>query len=95
MDNPTWNQDLLDWLAMDFVNHGYNLKHTIALILTSKAYQMPSVPLDEESDEYIFKGPVVKRITAEQFLMDRFAHVTLQSRNQKKDQERASSNGSI
>lgn len=68
MDNPTWNQDLLDWLAMDFVNHGYNLKHTIALILTSKAYQMPSVPLDEESDEYIFKGPVVKRMSAEQFL---------------------------
>ena len=68
MDNPTWNQDLLDWLAMDFVNHGYNLKHTIALILTSKAYQMPSVPLDEESDEYIFRGPVVKRMSAEQFL---------------------------
>ena len=47
---------------------GYNLKHTIALILTSKAYQMPSVPLDEESDEYIFRGPVVKRMSAEQFL---------------------------
>ena len=53
MDNPTWNQDLLDWLAIDFVNNGYNLKHTINLILKSKAYQMPSVPLDEDADEYI------------------------------------------
>ena len=68
MDNPTWNQDLLDWLAIDFVNNGYNLKHTINLILTSKAYQMPSVPLDEDADEYIFKGPIVKRMSAEQFL---------------------------
>ena len=68
MDNPTWNQDLLDWLAMDFVNNGHNVKHTINLILTSKAYQMPSVPLDEDADEYIFKGPIVKRMSAEQFL---------------------------
>ncbi len=68
MDNPTWNQDLLDWLAGDFVDNGYNIKHTIKLILTSKAYQRPSVPLDKDEDKYIFKGPVVKRMSAEQFL---------------------------
>ena len=85
MDNPTWNQDLLDWLAMDFVNHGYNLKHTIALILTSKAYQMPSVPLDEESDEYIFRGPVVKRMSAEQFLdgIDSVIHAATKEPNER------------
>ncbi|NRB45364.1 MAG: DUF1549 domain-containing protein [Verrucomicrobiales bacterium] len=68
MDNPSWNQDLLDWLAVDFVEHGYDLKHTINLILTSNAYQRPSVALDEDATEYIFEGPVVRRMSAEQFL---------------------------
>jgi hypothetical protein len=68
MDNPSWNQDLLDWLAVDFVEHGYDLKHTINLILTSNAYQRPSVALDEDASEYIFEGPVVRRMSAEQFL---------------------------
>ena len=68
MDNPSWNQDLLDWLAVDFVEHGYDLKHTINLILASNAYQRPSVALDEDATEYIFEGPVVRRMSAEQFL---------------------------
>ena len=29
MDQPAWDQDLLDWLAEDLVAHGYDLKHTI------------------------------------------------------------------
>lgn len=68
MDNPTWNQDLLDWLANDFVANGYDIKHTIALILTSEAYQRPSVALDQDADEFVFEGPVVRRMSAEQFL---------------------------
>lgn len=68
MDNPTWNQDLLDWLAVDFVDHGYDLKHTMKLLLTSKAYHRPSIALDEDDGDYIFEGPVVRRLSAEQFL---------------------------
>ena len=34
--------DLLDWLAEDLVAHNYDLKHTIELILTSRAYQLPA-----------------------------------------------------
>ena len=68
MDNPTWNQDLLDWLAVDFVDHGYDLKHTMKLLLASKAYQRPSVRLDEDVEDYVFQGPVVRRMSAEQFL---------------------------
>ena len=84
MDNPTWNQDLLDWLAVDFVNNGYNLKHTIKLILTSKAYQRPSVPLDKDADEYIFEGPVVKRMSAEQFL-DGIDQIIFAAKNESKE----------
>lgn len=68
MDNPAWNQDLLDWLAVDLVHHGYDLKHTMALLLTSQAYQRTAVPLDPDADNFIFHGPVVRRLSAEQFL---------------------------
>ena len=70
MDNPTWNQDLLDWLAVDLVEHDYDLKHTMNLMLTSRAYQRPAVPFDADADaeEYVFRGPVVRRMSAEQFL---------------------------
>lgn len=68
MDNPAWNQDLLDWLAVDLVQHGYDLKHTMATLLTSKAYQRQAVAFDPESDEFVFRGPVVRRLSAEQFL---------------------------
>jgi hypothetical protein len=37
MDRKPWNADLLDWLAVDFADHGYDVKRTIALMLTSRA----------------------------------------------------------
>ncbi|HXT39353.1 MAG TPA: DUF1549 domain-containing protein, partial [Candidatus Angelobacter sp.] len=76
MDNPAWNQDLLDWLASDLSENGYNLRHTIELILTSQAYQLPAVPIPElSSKEFVFRGPVVRRLSGEQFL-DALAAVT-------------------
>jgi hypothetical protein len=86
MDNPTWNQDLLDWLAVDFVDNGYDLKHTMKLILTSKAYQRPSVALDEEAENYIFEGPVVRRMSAEQFL-DSLDQIILAANTDAKDRD--------
>jgi hypothetical protein len=68
MDNDPWNADLLDWLASDLADHGYNLKHTMKLMLTSRAFQLPSVNLDLlHSKDYVFTGPVVRRLTGEQF----------------------------
>ena len=85
MDNPSWNQDLLDWLAVDLVNHSYDLKRTINLILTSNAYQRPSVTFDEDA-EYIFEGPVVRRMSAEQFL-DGIDQVILAANSDAKDRD--------
>lgn len=71
MDNEPWSQDLLDWLAYDFANNGTDIKRLMKLILTSKTYQLPSKGLKDvqllTSNNFIFKGMVKKRITAEQF----------------------------
>ena len=71
LDAESWHRDLLDWLASDFVEHGHDLKHTLRIIATSRAYQLPSVGLagDALSDEpFEFRGPLVKRMSAEQFV---------------------------
>lgn len=38
---PT-HPELLDWLAVEFMDHGWSLKHLHRLILTSKSYRMAS-----------------------------------------------------
>jgi mono/diheme cytochrome c family protein len=69
MDNPPWNADLLDWLAADFQDHGYDIKRTMELIATSRAYQLPSMGLKSEGQkEFVFTGPAVKRMSAEQYV---------------------------
>ena len=76
MENPPWNQDLLDWLAADLADNGYDLKHTIEQILTSQAYQLPAVPVGEQvATDFVFRGPVVRRLSGEQ-LLDALATVT-------------------
>lgn len=66
MEQPAWHPDLLDWLAEDFVANGYDLRNTIARILTSRAYQAIAVDLPERAEEYVFSGPAIRRMTAEQ-----------------------------
>jgi mono/diheme cytochrome c family protein len=68
MDGEPWSPELLDWLASDFVEHGYDLKHLIATIMTSRAYQLPAVHrAAKEIKDYGFQGPEVRRMTAEEF----------------------------
>lgn len=71
MDNEPWSQDLLDWLATEFVASGYDLKNLIYLIGTSKIYQAESISYPSPdlilAEDYQFKGMVRKRLTAEQF----------------------------
>lgn len=68
MDRIAWSPAVIDFLAEDLVAHHYDLKRTIELILTSRAYQMPAMesPKDEKQ-EFVFQGPLTRRLTAEQF----------------------------
>ena len=70
MANEPWSADLLDHLATYLVDQKYDLKALLAYILTSRAYQSrPSLRSGESStDGYVFGGPELKRMTAEQFV---------------------------
>jgi hypothetical protein len=69
MDGPPWSPALLDFLAVDFVDHGYDVKYVIRSIMLSRAYQMPAAARTAEpvARDYTFAGPEVRRLTAEQF----------------------------
>ncbi|MEX0613672.1 MAG: PSD1 and planctomycete cytochrome C domain-containing protein [Pirellulales bacterium] len=70
MQTKPWNADLLDYLAEYLVDNAYDLKSVIYLIVTSQTYQSQSVALDEQpiGPDYIYTGPIAKRMTAEQFV---------------------------
>jgi mono/diheme cytochrome c family protein len=68
MEKPAWNPALLDWLAEDFAAHNYDVRFLIQRIVTSRAYQMPAVNLDDHTTgDFMFEGPAVRRLSAEQF----------------------------
>jgi uncharacterized membrane protein/mono/diheme cytochrome c family protein len=71
MDNEAWSQDLLDWMAFDFQKNKSDIKALLFLITSSTTYQLPSVGFNDASKiispQYIFKGRIRKRMSAEQF----------------------------
>lgn len=78
LDNPPWSQDLLDWITAEFIQNDYSLAQLLADIMSSQTYQLPAVnypsPAYIASKDFVFRGPVIKRISAEQFV-DAFAQV--------------------
>ncbi len=70
MDRRPWHEDLLDYLAAYLVDHGYDLNKLLGHIVTARAYQAQTAIQGKEAraGAYVFGGPEVKRMTAEQFL---------------------------
>ena len=74
-DRQSANPELLEWLAYDLMEHGFDLKHTIRRILNSRAYQASYDskladtfdPIKPEAARH-FLSPSLRRLTAEQFL---------------------------
>jgi uncharacterized membrane protein/mono/diheme cytochrome c family protein len=71
MDNEAWSQDLLDWMAYNFQQNNSDIKELLFLITSSNTYQLPSVSFNDASKivspQYVFKGRLRKRMSAEQF----------------------------
>src|SRR5262249_21014059 len=74
--NPAAHPELLDALAADFVAHGFDVKHTLRVILNSSTYQLSSAasPLNRDDDVY-FSHARVRLLSAEQ-LLDAIGRVT-------------------
>lgn len=70
---PT-HPELLEWLARDFVAHGYDIRHLERRILTSEAYQRRPRPLENGATPD-FAAPLPRRMTAEQIVDSLFAAV--------------------
>jgi uncharacterized membrane protein len=74
-DRRASHPELLEWLAQDFMRNGFDVKHTMRLILTSQTYQRPFradwveefAPEHPDAPRY-FRSPHLRRLTAEQML---------------------------
>jgi len=67
--NPPSNPELLDGLADDFVRHGYDLKHLVRTICTSRTYGLSSLPNETNAkDRQSFARRYPKRMSAEVLL---------------------------
>lgn len=76
MASEPWNADLLDFLASDFADHNYDVKHLLKTLLTSRPYQLQSVDAaPKQGERYVFRGPHKRRLTAEEFA-DAIASIT-------------------
>ena len=69
MGTAPWSDDMLDYLGAYLADNKYDLKKLIEHIATSKAYQARVAAINEVlPGDYVFRGPEVKRLTAEQFI---------------------------
>jgi hypothetical protein len=67
--NPSANDELLDALAKDFVEHKFDLKHAIRTIVTSRTYQLSAQgnELNKDDNKY-FSHAITKLLPAEPLL---------------------------
>ncbi len=74
--NPPSNQALIDALAADFVEHKFDLKRLMRVIMTSRLYSLSSQPTPENASDHRFYSHFnVKRLGAEP-LLDAIDHAT-------------------
>ena len=65
-DNPPCNPELLDFLAQELVESGYDLKHLYRLILNSATYQRSHIsPTEDSQGEANFACYPLRRLEAE------------------------------
>ena len=67
--NPPSNPALFDWLAQDFVAHGYDIKYLIRTIMLTQTYQRTAIPTKTNAaDTRYYSHFLFKRLEAEPLL---------------------------
>jgi hypothetical protein len=76
LTNPPSNQELLDGLAAEFVDSGYDVKRLMRMIMTSAAYQRSAEAVGNGAkDDRFYSHYIVRRLPAE-VLIDAMSQVT-------------------
>ncbi|MEO1529830.1 MAG: DUF1553 domain-containing protein, partial [Planctomycetota bacterium] len=73
-DAPS-HPELLRWLATEFLQSGYDIRHVMRLILTSELYARRGVdrPTTDNPTRRYFAAPIQRRLTAEQVVDSLYA----------------------
>lgn len=67
--NPATHPAVLEWLAEDFVQHGFDLQHLVRTVMTSRVYQLSAEPnASNENYDSHFARAIVVRLPAEKLL---------------------------
>jgi hypothetical protein len=74
--NPPTNPQLLQALAKDFSEHGYDMRYLIRTIVNSRAYQLSSVPNETNKDDLINYSHALPRPLDAEVLIDAVSYVT-------------------
>jgi hypothetical protein len=74
--NPPSNAALLDALAKDFVEHGYDRKHVLRTILNSRTYQADFRPVEMNKDDLKYFSHYQPRLLSAEQLLDAICQVT-------------------
>jgi hypothetical protein len=74
--NPPSCPELLDALAKDFVEHGYDCKHTLRTILNSRTYQLSSRTNEFNKDDVKYFSHAKARLIPAEPLLDAICQVT-------------------
>lgn len=71
METAPWSEEVLDVLANRLSDHGHDIRDLLAFIATSEAYQSRAEVLSPSAAQggpYVYRGPRVRRLTAEQLV---------------------------
>ncbi|MBI1784033.1 DUF1553 domain-containing protein, partial [Candidatus Sumerlaeota bacterium] len=76
LTNPPTNEELFAALAKELVDHGYDLRHLMRMIMNSAAYQRRSEGADPQMpDNKYYSQYIIRRLSAE-VILDAYSQVT-------------------
>ena len=74
--NPPSNAPLLDALASDFIEHGFDRKHIVRTIVNSRTYQMSHRPNEFNKSDFKYFSHYRPRLLSAEQMLDAIGHVT-------------------
>ncbi len=74
--NPASNDELLDGLAADFTEHGYDLKRLIRLIASSRVYALSARANELNKDDTLYFSHAIAKLFPAEVLLDSISSFT-------------------